>query len=243
MKKVLSTGVLGIFLLGLVFSTGFSQDANSIIAKMLDAQGGRKLLESIKDTTARADMEMPEMGMTATGIMYTKEPNKMRLDLEIMGMMISQGTDGETAWTVNPETGITEELPAELAEISVESAYGNSAFLNPEKYDIRYEYKGKETIDGRECLVLDRIMPSDYIISFYIDAGTYLLYKTKQQSYNEMLMEIVEEAVMSDYKKVDGVMTAHSVIIVRDGVEFAIMTITEMSFNTGLEDSFFEMGK
>ena len=72
MKKVLSSGVLGIFLLGLMFSAGFSQDADSIIAKMLDAQGGRKLLESIKDSTSHAEKDLPTMGITGTVIMYVK---------------------------------------------------------------------------------------------------------------------------------------------------------------------------
>ena len=62
----------------------------------------------------------------------------------------------------------------------------------------------------------------------------------KQDSFDEMMTEIVEETVMSDYKKVEGVMTAHFLTILRDGVEFATMTVTDMDFNSGLEDSFFK---
>ena len=243
MKKVLSSGVLGILLLGLMFSAGFSQDADSIIAKMLDAQGGRKLLESIKDSTSHAEMDLPTMGISGTGIMYLKEPNKSRLDMEFMGMMMSQGTDGEIAWMTNPQTGITEEMPAEIAEITNDSAFGNSAFLNPKKYDIKHEYKGKETIDGKEYLRLDRLMPSGYVITYYINPETYMIDRTKQDSYDEMGMEVVEEAVLSDYEKVDGVMTAHSITILRDGADYVVLALTDVSFNTGLEDSFFEMEK
>ena len=243
MKRQAAFGILGLLLLALMVSTGFAQDASAIIEKMLDAQGGRKLLESIKDSTSRAEMEIPMYGVSGTGIMYLKEPNKTRLDMEFQGMMMTQASDGETAWMINPQTGATEEMPAELAEVMKDSAYGNAAFLHPEKYGITYEFKGKESIDGREYLVLERIMPSGYPISYYIDSETYLLYKTKQQSYDEMTAEITEEAFMSDYKAVDGVMTAHAITISRDGTEYVILTITEVSFNTGLEDSFFEMGK
>lgn len=243
MKRHAAFGILGLFLLALLGSAGFAQDAGAVIEKMLDAQGGRKLLESIKDSTSHADMELPVMGISGTGIMYVKEPNKSRLDMEFMGMMMTQACDGEIAWMINPQTGSAEELPAELAEIMKDSAYGNSAFLHPEKYGITYTLKGKETIDGREYLVLERKMPSGYPISYYIDAETYLLYKTKQQSYDEMMAEITEETIMSDYKAVDGVMTAHAITILRDGTEFVILTLTGVSFNSGLEDSFFSMDK
>ena len=243
MKKVLSSGVLGIFLLGLMFSAGFSQDADSIIAKMLDAQGGRKLLESIKDSTSHAEMDLPVMGITGTVIMYVKEPNKMRLDMEFMGMMMSQGCDGETAWMTDPQTGIVDEMPPEVADITRDSAFGNSAFLNPKKYDIKHEYKGKDSTDGKEYLVLDRLMPSGYVITYYIDPDTYFVHRTKQDSLDEMGMEVVEEAIMSDYEEVDGVMTPHSITVLRDGAEYIIIVLTEVSFNDGLEDSFFEMEK
>lgn len=180
MKRYAAYGIMGLLFLVLAASAVNAQDASAIIEKMLDAQGGRKLLESIKDSTSRADMELPVMGISGTGIMYVKEPNKTRLDMEFMGMMMTQACDGEIAWMINPQTGTAEELPAELAEIMKDSAYGNAAFLHPEKYGITYEFKGKESIDGREYLVLERIMPSGYPISYYIDAETYLLYKDRK---------------------------------------------------------------
>jgi hypothetical protein len=45
---------------------------------------------------------------------------------------------------------------------------------------------------------------------------------------------------MSDYKDVKGVMTAHEITILRDGVEFGSLFVTGVEFNTGLEDSFFK---
>lgn len=243
MKRSVFLGVLGFFLLGLVATTGIAQEADAVIEKVLKAQGGRKLLESIKDSTSHADMDLPTMGISGTAIMYVKEPNMMRLDMDFMGMMMTQATDGETAWMIDPQTGLTEEMAGELADIMNDSAYANSAFLNPKKYGISHEYKGKETIDGKEYLLLERVFPSGYVITFYFDAETYLLYKTKQKAIDEMMMEVVEEAVMSDYRDVEGVLTAHNVTILRDGTEYVILTLTEVSYNTGLEDSFFAMGK
>lgn len=240
MKKLLSCGFLGIFILGLLVVPGSSQSADEILGKVIEAQGGRKLLESIKDITTVGDMEIIPMGISGTGTMYMKEPNMMRLDMEFMGTVITQAFDGENAWATNPQTGAVENLPDELTAIMKNGSFGNAALLEPEKYGIKYVYKGKENIDGKDYLVLDRVHSDGYTISLYIDPETYLTYKTKQKSFDEMMSEIVQEYVMSEYKKVNGLMTAHVTTIVQDGTEFATLTVTSVEFNTGLEDSFFK---
>lgn len=240
MKKLISSGLLGFFVLGLLIAPGFSQNADEILAKIIEAQGGRKLLENLKDSTTVADMELIQMGINGSATMYMKEPNMVRLDMEFMGMMITQAFDGETAWGINPQTGVAEDMPEELAEVMKTGSYGNSALLNPAKYGIKYTYKGKETIEGKDYLVLDRDHSGGDTIVLYIDPETYLIYKMKQNSFDEMMAEVVEETVMSDYKKVEGVMTAHVITILRDGTEFAVLTLTDVKFNSGLEDSFFK---
>jgi outer membrane lipoprotein-sorting protein len=240
MKKSLCLTLTGLLIFGCLAGPVFGQSAEEILERVIKAQGGRKLLENIKDITTTANMELPQMGIAGTGTMYTKEPNMMRMDMEFMGMVITQAFDGEIAWGINPQTGMAEDTPEEVTEIIKNSSFGNSALLNPAKYGIKHTYKGKENIDGKDYLVLDRVHPGGYTISIYIDPDTYLFYKMKQDSFDEMMTEIVEETVMSDYKKVEGVMTAHALTILRDGVEFATLTVTDVDFNSGLEDSFFK---
>jgi hypothetical protein len=240
MKKLLSCGLLGLFILGLLILPGSAQNADEILERIIKAQGGRVLLESIKDVTSIADMEITEMSISGSVTMYMKEPNKVRIDIEFMGMVVTQAFDGENAWGTNPQTGMAEDMPEELAEVMEFSSFGNSALLDPAKYGIKYRYKGKENIEGKDYLVLDRVHSGGYTIALYIDPETYLIYKTKQDSFDEMMTEIVEETIMSDYKNVEGVMTAHVLTILRDGTEFGILTVTDVDINTGLEDSFFK---
>ncbi|MDH4219245.1 MAG: outer membrane lipoprotein-sorting protein [Candidatus Aminicenantes bacterium] len=240
MKKLISCGLLSLFILGLLVVPGSSQNADEILERVIKAQGGRKILESIKDVTTIADMEIIQMGITGSVTIYTKEPNRLRLDIEFMGMMVTQAFDGETAWWIGSQTGMAEDMPEEVAEVVKNSSFGNSALLDPAKYGIKYTYKGEETIEGKDYLVLDRVHSGGYTIALYIDPETYLIYKTKQDSFDEMMTEIVEETIMSDYKKVEGVMTAHVLTILRDGTEFGTLTVTDVDFNSGLEDSFFK---
>ena len=55
--------------------------------------------------------------------------------------------------------------------------------------------------------------------------------------------EVEQEMVFSDYKKVDGIMFAHAFTIFQDGEEFGSMILSDVKFNSGLEDSFFKMEK
>jgi outer membrane lipoprotein-sorting protein len=58
-----------------------------------------------------------------------------------------------------------------------------------------------------------------------------------------MEVEVDTETVLSDYKKVDGTMIPHTIVIIQNGEVFMTITLTEVSFNTGLEDSLFKMNE
>lgn len=241
MKKFLSFCLLSSLVFYLSVSAGFTQDANKILKKMIDAQGGKKTLESIKDSTLSGTMEMIQAGITGSITLYQKEPNKMRMDGEVMGMVITQAYDGETAWMINPQTGTAEKLPEQATEEVKRQALGNDALLNPEKYGITYTYIGKENIDGTDYFALEQTFSDGFKASLYIDSQTYLTYKTKATTVNQMGVEVLAETILSDYKEVEGMMVPHTLTIFQDGQEFMIMTITEAKFNTGLEDSLFTM--
>ena len=63
MKKLISSGLSGFFILGLLVVPGSSQNADEILEKIIKAQGGREVLESFKDSTTVADMELIQMGI------------------------------------------------------------------------------------------------------------------------------------------------------------------------------------
>jgi len=240
MKKTLSLCLLCFFLLSLVSFPIMAQDASDILKKMIEAMGGRNLIESIKDTTLLGSLEIIQVGMTGTLTMYQKEPNKMRWDAEMMGTMVTMAFDGETAWWTNPQTGNTEEMSEQQAEYFKRGAMGNDSLLNPAKYGISYAYKGKEKINEKEYFVLEQTYSDGFKATLYIDPETYLTYKSKSKTLDQSGTEVESESISSDYKKVDGVMVAHSITIFQAGQEFMKMTFTSVKFNAGLEDSFFK---
>lgn len=241
-KKTVFCLFLVVFLWGMV-NPGLSQTAEGILEKMIEAQGGRKVIEKVEDMTLSGSIELIQMGMSGSITMYNKEPDKMRMDMEFMGMTMTQAYDGEIAWWINPQTGSTEEMDEGQTEDIRRQSLGNDSLLHPEKYGIRYSYKGKEKIEGKDYFVLEQTFSDGFQSTMYVDSGTYLTYKSQSTTVNQMGIEVEAETFLRDYKEIDGMMVPHTITTYQEGEEFMTMSVTEVSFNSGLEDSFFQMGQ
>lgn len=229
----------GLILLNLSILPTYSQTGKDILEKMIEALGGRKTLAEIKDTKIIGTMEIIQYGMTAPITIYQKEPNKYRMETEVMGYTMTQVYDGQKALMTNPQTGEVKELTPEQTKELMKQALGNDATLNPEKYGITYNYKGEETIDGKKCYVLEQKFQDGDITTMYLDAATYLPYKSKSKGVSLSGTEVETEVVFSDYRKVGNTQTAFSITIYQAGAESVRMTISEIIYNSGLDDSLF----
>lgn len=237
-------GWLKIFLcLLLLVASLSSQTLEEIRAKWIEAQGGRALA-AIKDTTINGSIEFVQMGITANFTMYQKEPNKMRIDLEVMGVNISQVFDGERAWYTNPQTGTIEEMTEVQRQAFAHQALGNDSLLHPEKYGIKYDFKGKEKINDVDYLVLEQTFDDGTVFYLYLDPITYLSVKTKGKTISSVTDLPVEvETHFSDYRKIEGTMVPFHLVTYYDGQEFQRMTIQRALYNSGLHDSLFVLKK
>ena len=241
MKRVMMFSFIVVLFLSLVSVGGFAQTVDEILEKMIEVQGGRKTLEAVKTITFSGSMQIVQMNITGSLAISMKEPNKVRVDAEMMGMTFTQAYDGATAWFTNPQTGASEEMPEKQAKYFKKEALGRDVLLNPKKLGITYKFKGKEKINDNDYLVLEQIHPDDYTITIYVDAQTYLTYKSKAVALNQLEAEVETESITSDYKKVEGMMIPHSITTIQDGQEYMKVTITEVTFNPDLEDAFFKM--
>lgn len=240
MKRIFSLFLAVLFLFTLMATPGLTQTAEKILEKMIEAQGGKKVLESIKDMTLTGTIELVMQGMTASFTIYKKEPDKRRLDAELMGMVITQSFDGETGWATNFQTGGIEDLNEEQTVQAKREAMAIVSILNPKKYGITFNYKGKETIEGKEYFLLEQTYSDGFKTTQYVDTETYLTFKTKAKTMSPMGVEIEAEQFNSDFRKVNGLMIAHLIVAYADGEESQKITVEEVSINTGLEDSLFK---
>jgi len=239
MKKTFSLGLMTVFLLSSAALPGLSQSADEVRGKMIEAMGGAKALKKVQDMTITGTAELTMQGLSGTITLYKKEPDKRRLDIEIMGMIITQAYDGETAWMVNPQTGAVEDMPEQEAAEWKRESMPIDSLLNPEKYGVTFTYKGKEQVEGKDHFVLEQTYPDGFKATIYCDSQTYLVTKSKSMTTGPM-GDVEVEQNSSDYKKVNGITMSYSFVQYRDGEEYLNFTVQEVKFNTGLEDSLFE---
>ncbi len=243
MKKSSAWLIVASFFFVTALRPASAQTSKDVLAKMIDAQGGAKALAAVKDQSMVGNLEMVQMGLKGVLTLSTKEPNMMRLDMEIMGMLISQAFDGEKARMTNPQTGSVEEMPDNLTQEIRRQALGFDSLLNPEKHGITFEFKGKEKIQETDYLVLDEKLADGHIITYYLDPSTYLAYKTKTLGLSQTGAEAMIEMLSTDYQKVEGVMVPMTITQIQDGQEFMRITVTKVSFNSNLDDAFFKLAK
>jgi outer membrane lipoprotein-sorting protein len=242
MRKICSLGLMTVFLLSSAALHGLSQTADEVRAKMIEAMGGEEVLKKGQDITISGTAELTMQGLSGMITIYKKEPNKRRLDFEVMGMIITQAYDGETGWMINPQTGAVEDMPEQMAAEWRRESMPIDSLLNPQKYGVTYTYKGKEQVEGRDHFVLEQTYPDGFQATIYLDSQTYLITKSMAMVPGQM-GDVEVEQFNSDYKKVSGLTMAHSSVQYRDGEEFLKLTIEEVKVNTGLEDSLFEREK
>jgi outer membrane lipoprotein-sorting protein len=220
-----------------------SKEAMAVVEKLIEAKGGRKLLESIKDTTVSGTAEIVQYGVTAPITLYHKEPGKLRQDLTIAeaNMTIVQTFDGRKGWYTNLQTGMTEEMPDFMAKEFARGATQTQALLYPQKIGVTYALKPKEAIEGRDYIVLEQTQADGHKTTLCLDPETYLPYKAVSQAVDQSGAEVESEEYSTNYQKVGGVMVPYAIRQVQNGSDAIRITVTAVTFNTNLDDAFFTL--
>jgi hypothetical protein len=221
-----------------------NKEAMAVVDKMIAAQGGRKLLESIKDMTISGETELNVAGMTMTApiTVYQKYPDKVRVDISLpdYNMNISQAFDGQKGRYTNPQAaGAIEEMPGHMTKQLARQAGQNEALLRPEKHGVTYLLKPKATLDGKDYIVLEQALVDGHKTTFYLDPQTYLPYRTVSRALDMSGTEVEAETYSTDYRKIAGTTVPYAIRVVQNGADVQRLTVTSVRYNTNLEDGLF----
>ena len=244
MKKATAWILSAAVLMTLAALPGYGQTAQDVLNKMIDALGGRKALEAIKDTTITGTVELVQAGMSAPITVYQKEPNKIRVDIEIAAanMTFIQAYDGKKGWGTNFQTMATEEMSDDMSKDISHQALGNDSLLNPNKLGITFALKPKEKLEDKDYIVLEQTLADGHKTTLFLDPATYLPYKSVTKSLDPMAgREVESESFLSDYRKVGGLMVAYSTRVMSKGEEVQRLTFTGVTYNSNLDDALFLM--
>ena len=222
-------------------SEGDMAKAKEVVAMAVEAYGGLEKLQAVKNIVSEASvLADSQMGpMQAEAKSYYLYPDKLRQDLKLPQMEISQIYDGSAAFAVTP-MGV-QPFPPEAA-----NAFKNTIAREPiwllthlVKNDVQVQYAGSEEVQDKPAHILLVPEPSGEVLRLFISEETHYIVKL---TYREVVQGVVanQETFLGDYRDVDGIKIAHHVLQNVDGQLSSEVSVTGVTLNAELDDSLFQ---
>jgi hypothetical protein len=185
-----------------------AQDAQSLVARNLEARGGAAALAAIKNVTFEGRTIFPgdfEVTYKETHA-RAGAGDEGRLDLGVQGLDIIQAYDGHTGWKINPLQGRkdAETMSADEARALADSSLIEGALLAASKDGSRVAYLGREDFDGTLAYKLKVIQKDGDEYTYWLDPDTYLEIKVDETRRIRGAQQTTENE-FGDYEKVAGV--------------------------------------
>jgi hypothetical protein len=220
----------------------FSQDADEIVNKYINAIGGLDKIQAIK--TIKMTGKVTAGGMDIPFSQICKRPQMMLMESTIQGMTLKQAYDGTQGWMINPFMGKKDaDLMSKDAEKSVKrNADFEGQLINYKDKGSKIELVGKEDFEGSQVYNIKLTDKENDFTNFYIDADSYLLVKQNDKIKVDT-KEITAESILSNYKLVDGVMFPYSIESKSpdNPMGNAKIIIESIETNLTVDDSIFKM--
>jgi len=238
--KIKTLLMLAVLAAGVQFSS--AQSVDDIINKHFEAMGGKDKIGNIKTLKMICSVEIAQ-GMKAPITMYFVNNQSMRVEVEVQGMQILSAVDGDSGWSVNPMSGKkdAERMNADEIKESKDQMDLTGALFNYKAKGHAVELLGKEDMEGTEVYKLKIIKKSGDIQYDFIDAETYLLLKeTTTHKFKDK--ETSGDVIFSDYKKVEGIMFAHSMENRESGAsQGQALKVESIEINPAIDKNMFKM--
>ena len=217
-------------------------NVDKVIAKYIEAIGGRKALDAIKSIRATGKLTFNGGAMEAALSIESKRPKRFRMDFTLQGMTGTQAYDGETGWFVMPFMGKTdpEKMSAEQVELMSDQADMDGPLVDYKDKGYKVELIGKEEEEGSEVYKL-KVTKEDGAVEYhYLDAEYFIPIKITGKR-KMMGAEIEYEAAFGDYREVAGVLMVHSIENRGGPMGASTMVFDKIEPNVQLADSRFTM--
>lgn len=226
-----------------LFSLSLSaQTVDEIIAEHIAAQGGMTKLKALQSIRMTGDFERG--GMQAGFTQVFKRPMKMRLDISVQGLTMTQAYDGEKGWQVVPFTGKKdpELMTGDDLKNAQEQADLDGPLMDYKNKGNTVELIGKEKVASKDSYHLKVTLKNGDARHLYLDAVTFLGQKTAVRTMTRGT-KVELESVLGDYKEVDGLKFPFAIEQHQVGGEGPGQKIIfkKIEVNVPVDDSIFKM--
>jgi hypothetical protein len=196
-------------------------EARALVQKSIDAVGGEANLTKHNATTFTVKGTYYGMGdgLPYTGNYAVQFPGQMRMEIQGVFTVVLNGDKG---W-VKAGDNVKEMSEQELATHRHDQKAGWMSSVLPLK-DKAFTLKAQPDaeVEDRPARVIVASRKDYPDVTLYFDKANHYLvkveYRTKAAEQN--YQEVTADTVYSDFKEVDGVKTAHKMVMKRDGKLF-----------------------
>ncbi|MFZ0358817.1 MAG: hypothetical protein WAL58_00115 [Terriglobales bacterium] len=220
----------------------FSQTADELIAKNIQARGGMEKMKAIKNFRMTGRFEGGG-GFTASVGQESARPNLIRQTFTLQGMTAIQAYDGATGWQIQPFGGKKD--PELMGEDDMRDLLLAADFDGPlvdyKEKGSTVEYLGHDVVDGDDALRLKVTLKNGDIIYDYLDPDTFIeIRKEIQQFVRGSVRDRVEG--FGSYKPVAGVMCPFSISSgSKNHPDAQTSTVQKMEVNVTIDNADFAL--
>lgn len=241
MKQILRPLLAMAFVAATASFAGAAQEptVDSILAKHLEATGGKAALEKLTSRIIKGKVENALLPGGIEWTFFAKSPTKQLVVMEIPGLGTSEdGFDGETAWSKSM-AGVRVKAGEELAKVKRDSNFLRE--LNFKAIFPDLTYKGAQAVGNDEANVLESAPTADSKERFYFSRKSGLLVRQESEFQNSQ-GRVVSNAELSDFRDVDGIKQPYMIkgAVKAGGQEMEFtLRVSEIKHNVKIEDARF----
>ncbi len=211
-----------------------------VLDKYVKALGGREAIEKIKSRTSTGTIEFVPMNLKGTFEAYAAPEGKSLTKMNVAGIgEMLEGSDGKTAWAVNPIQGNREKSGIELLQAKLLNDFYRD--LRLEKLFPKMELKAIEKIDGRDTYVVSATADGVPEEKWYFDTQTGLMVRSDLNAVTPEGSQVLV-SYYEDMRKVDGILIPFRIRSVTPQFTIVIAS-TEVKHGTQIDDAKFARPK
>lgn len=222
----------------LAISPVTAQNADQILSKYFEKTGGLAAWRNLYSMSIKAIFEQD--GMSFNAVIFRKQPDLSRTEIEVQGNKIIQAYDGKTGWIINPMTGtsLPQKMPAEMMEVMKEEKFESDLIDYLDKGNT-VDLEGKEMVNGKETFKIRLTKRNGDVEYYFFDAESYLPVMEQRSIRIGPMKDLESETHISDYREVGDLVMPYVIEVKANGQLVQKLLINEYIFNEDLDDSLF----
>jgi hypothetical protein len=220
-----------------------AQTVDEIVARHIDARGGRDKLKSVQ-TVKMTRTVATGIGNPVKVIVYKKRPQLLRVEqgpAQPGAMLVPRGVNPEAAWDLQQGKVVTRSAQAAAESRDVDADFDGILVDWREKGHM-VELEGRDALPGGEAYELKVTLKSGLVRTVYLDARTYLerRHTGVLNLPNNRRFDITID--FDNWRDVDGVKFPFDITEERTGKEPVVTLVTyteKIELNLPMEDALF----